>query len=707
MRNSLIFLVFLITFSPELFAQEYVPPTILQADQIDGDKVTNIINASGNVEISRGKDILYSDKITYDKNKKMINAKGNIEVKGDKIGNIYAKEINIKDDFSNGNLTEGKIIFNDGSYVTSPYIDRQSKTKSILQHSLFSFCPNSEILADQNKTNNDIGFITLKSDKTIIDKDDGTAKVKNGVLRISKVPIFYTPYLSFPLRSASRKSGFLHPSYTNTDNLGFGLKIPYYFNIAPNKDLVTTTQYHPSGKHIIINNYYRHLTKKGKYDIEAEVANNNLTATADYSPQRWLLRSKSDFSFSNNIGLETNIDYVGDKHYLRDYHNDFTGHTVSEINLDQIKNNNYTSIKAVKIQELEVNINSREEVNALPVINSYFESKPGKLNETYSILTNSTIITRRSGLEYRRLSFKPEFIIPYNISGNILTLSTAVQGDIYNLDDNYTSTTKVTEYDHGEVDYRPELSLSWNLPLIKKTADYSFVIDPKVNFITSSYSKNYNNIPNEDSNDTELTQSNLFLKDRFVGFDRNESGERINYGFTSNLFNSFGQFGFGLGQGYRENNKSQDVTIKGFNNSNKSNIVGEVSYKSPKIFEITYNFQLNESNYSNDVNEVNTDLTFDSFNIYSNYILIHNNPNTNSESREQLALGINTKIYGGLRGYFDATKDFVSDRIISRRIGIDYNGCCVSYGFSVSQNNPSNLTESEKSYNLNFTIKNL
>ncbi len=94
--------------------------------------------------------------------------------------------------------------------------------------------------------------------------------------------------------------------------------------------------------------------------------------------------------------------------------------------------------------------------------------------------------------------------------------------------------------------------MSWNFPLIKKSNRYSLVIEPKANFIVSSYEKDYNKIVNEDTNNIELTQNNLFLEDRFVGFDRNESGQRLNYGVNSKLFNKFGDFGFGIGQGYRK-----------------------------------------------------------------------------------------------------------------------------------------------------------
>ena len=59
------------------------------------------------------------------------------------------------------------------------------------------------------------------------------------IMRFKDVPIFYTPYISFPLGD-ERKSGLLFPSFGHSGNNGFELEVPYYFNLAPNYDLTLT-----------------------------------------------------------------------------------------------------------------------------------------------------------------------------------------------------------------------------------------------------------------------------------------------------------------------------------------------------------------------------------------------------------------------------------------------------------------------------------
>ena len=61
----------------------------------------------------------------------------------------------------------------------------------------------------------------------------------NVTMRFKDVPVFYTPYISFPLGD-ERKSGVLFPSFGHSGSNGFDAQVPYYFNLAPNYDLTLT-----------------------------------------------------------------------------------------------------------------------------------------------------------------------------------------------------------------------------------------------------------------------------------------------------------------------------------------------------------------------------------------------------------------------------------------------------------------------------------
>jgi LPS-assembly protein len=519
-----------------------------------------------------------------------------------------------------------------------------------------------------------------------------------------------------PLPASKRQSGFLTPSYINTSKLGAGIALPYYSNIAPNKDLITTIQYHPSGGHALLDNKYRHLLENGQYEVDLEIANNrpktnNLIGTANREIDkefRFYGTASGNFSFSEETALDFNIDHVGDKNYLRDYQNGFVGHKVSTINLDYIKDQDYASIKLVETQELEIDRDETTAPMALPIINYVKTIKPknSSLNETYKLLFNSTFITRENGLQYRRLSTKPEIRVPYNLNGNLFEIGANIQGDFYNMENNSKHSQPDNNFKSTAFNYRPEADLKWSLPMVGKYKTNTIIIEPLARITIGTFKNNSDEIPNEDSQDIELTQSNLFLSDRFTGFDRNESGTRASYGFKSSLFNDvIGKFNFALGQSWRENSKTQDVVIRGFDEK-KSNIVGEFGYDFFNNFSLRYNFHLNESSYRNDVNDFSANLNLGRLSLNGDYIFISKTDST-LEARKQIRAGARFNVTDKFSLNFENTQDLVNSRTITRRYGLLYDGCCVSYSFVVAEDNPIISSKAQKSFSINFVIKNL
>ena len=397
---------------------------------------------------------------------------------------------------------------------------------------------------------------------------------------------------------------------------------------------------------------------------------------------------------------------MGDKDYLRDYHFNYLNYTLTKVNLDYIKGRDYHAIKAIRIQELEPTTNSEAAPLILPQIDSHIETKPFFFKEKFALTSNMTVITRQDGLQSRRATITPEANIPFNIHGNLFAINARAQTDAYSLENNFQFTSRTNDYNSVQTNMKPELSMSWRLPLIRKSETNTLMIEPMINLVTSTYTKNFNKLPNEDSNESELGVSNLFVTDRISGFDRNESGKRINYGVKSSLFNRLGEFGLTLGQGYRKAENAQDVVIRGFTDNNKSNIVGQALYKAAKYFAITYSFQLGESDYSNQVNQITTVLNLSRFTFSSDYLLIRKTTQ-NPDQKEQINLAASVKITPIWKVTTTVSKDLQSSRTLSRGITLYRDGCCTIFGFSAIENNPSSLTKPQKTFNLSLSFKNL
>jgi len=76
----------------------------------------------------------------------------------------------------------------------------------------------------------------MRSDTLVVDQIREVASSSGSVLLWGGVPVLPLGDLSFPT-SDRRRSGFLMPTYAANSELGLEITVPYYWNVAPNRDL--------------------------------------------------------------------------------------------------------------------------------------------------------------------------------------------------------------------------------------------------------------------------------------------------------------------------------------------------------------------------------------------------------------------------------------------------------------------------------------
>jgi LPS-assembly protein len=98
----------------------------------------------------------------------------------------------------------------------------------------------------------------LKAKHVTLDREVGRGVARHATIYVKNIPVFYTPYFSFPL-DKRRKSGILFPTYGSTSLGGFSIQLPYYWNIAPNYDATIAPRWF-SKRGVQINTEFRYLT---------------------------------------------------------------------------------------------------------------------------------------------------------------------------------------------------------------------------------------------------------------------------------------------------------------------------------------------------------------------------------------------------------------------------------------------------------------
>jgi LPS-assembly protein len=153
----------------------------------------------------------------------------------------------------------------------------------------------------------------LQASSISLDTDQQEGTAHGVVMRFKDVPIFYTPFISFPLGD-ERKSGLLFPSFGHSTNNGYQLDVPYYFNLAPNYDLMLTPGY-LSARGVQLGGEFRFLTATSRGQIEENFLPNDTIQHAD----RAYLHVTDITNLTQGLRFDADIASVSDSNYFSDF----------------------------------------------------------------------------------------------------------------------------------------------------------------------------------------------------------------------------------------------------------------------------------------------------------------------------------------------------------------------------------------------------
>jgi LPS-assembly protein len=153
----------------------------------------------------------------------------------------------------------------------------------------------------------------LRASSIEIDQKTQQGKGRNVRVDLKGVPILFTPVISFPVGDA-RKSGFLFPSFGNSDKSGFEIGVPYYFNLAPNYDL-TLTPFLLSRRGFGLGMDYRYLTERSHGKFGTDYLPGDDLANRD----RRLSTLLHQTNFTDRLRLDADLADASDSRYFEDF----------------------------------------------------------------------------------------------------------------------------------------------------------------------------------------------------------------------------------------------------------------------------------------------------------------------------------------------------------------------------------------------------
>ncbi len=386
-----------------------------------------------------------------------------------------------------------------------------------------------------------------------LNQSTGEGQAIDTFLKINGVPIFYFPYLNFPINS-QRKSGFLYGGIGQTGSSGVSLSTPYYFNLAPNyDDTLTPTLYTKRG--LLLDNNFRYLTTTSQGNIEAEMD--------PYDPENnGQFRYGYTLNDTTNLGdWQSNLSYnqIGDDNFLNDFNvmaanqvllnRSFSVASQSEhwnfsglLQSYQVINSQLTTANTPYTELPSLNLGA-EYPNVLGPLSFSMASSAvnfSKANNTFGV---------PSPVQGQRLNVTPQVSLPLTAAYGYFTPSVSFDSTNYNLqnynENGFSEKNPTIDLPILNVDTSAyfDRNLSWGLGQDTQT------LQPRLFYLYVPY-ENQNNVPVFDTTIVPFTYSQLFSTNRFSGLDRMGDANQLSYALSSTINNQDGQqlLSGGLGQ---------------------------------------------------------------------------------------------------------------------------------------------------------------
>ena len=200
-------------------------PIVLQARKISG-QPDLLTQGEGDVEFRRGGLVVQADRLSYDAPQDRAHGVGHVRISRE--GAVYTGPELMLDvqRFEGYFLSPTFEFLRMGTSGRADRIDFLGNARSRAAQASYTSCP----LGTGEEPDWQLRMRSVEMD---FDTNEGIAE--GAVLRFLGVPILALPSLSFPLNDA-RKSGWLPPTINLDNRSGLELLVPYYWNIAPNRD---------------------------------------------------------------------------------------------------------------------------------------------------------------------------------------------------------------------------------------------------------------------------------------------------------------------------------------------------------------------------------------------------------------------------------------------------------------------------------------
>ncbi len=546
-------------------------PTFIYGDRLSGrPELETVID--GNAELRRGGSSIRADRLEYDQPTDMVKARGNVRVNS--AGNLYnGPELEIKLDTFEGFFTrpDYRFLQNNG-YGAASRVDFIDDKRLVAYDASFTTCQRGEGPSWMPAW-------IVNASRISFDKEADVGEASGGVLRFMGVPILAGPTFSFPL-SDKRKSGLLPPTFGLSTVNGTSATIPYYFDIAPQRD-ATFAPTVMSKRGVELAGEFRYLERTYQGELRASLLPNDSLR----NKTRWSYNYLSTGTFNTGLrsvgalGFDLNLNRVSDNNYWRDFPATGLGGSgngltqrllTSDASVSWGSGFLVTKLRAFKYQTLQdVDSPIVPPYDRLPQLTAAYTRTnvpvAGLSGLDYSVAADYTrfesdrLLTRQPNANrtFALAQISRPWIRPAGyITPKLMLHSTSYQfdGPLVNGSRSASRTVPTFSLDSG-VTFERDASFFGQA--------FTQTLEPRLFYVNTPH-RNQSALPNYDSGLNAFNFATLFTENEFVGNDRISDSNVLTTGVTSRLLvPETGAEALRVGVAQRLRLKDRRVTLPG------------------------------------------------------------------------------------------------------------------------------------------------
>ena len=501
-------------------------PVALVADRVSFDETTGELIAEGSVEVYHGDRTLSAARIVYDSRAERIRAEGPLVLRDPTGSTVLADSADIDAQLRDGVILGARALIGDGSGALAAVDGRRIDGRyTALSRAVYSSC----VVCEAAPT----PLWSIRADRVIHDDKERTVYYESPVFEVLGAPVAWLPFFSHPDPTVARRSGFLAPDFINSSTFGQAIKVPYFVTLGPSRD-VTFTAFPTTRDGPIGEVEYREAFDAGRMTLSGSLGHIDIgDGRGDTFQGHVFGEGRFDavalglggLGFGPGTVAGFDLALASRDGYVRRYGFSNDDRLRTEGFVERYGVRDFFSLAGIHFQSQRED----EPSGTIPLVLPEFSLRQGLdrplLGGEAALEASGVALTRSAGRDVRRFSLGADWerqeIVAFGLA---LRGFAAARADFYDVEDDPDGE------DRTETRFAPHAGFEARYPLIARGETVAHIIEPTAQLVVAPNGLNSTDIPNEDSLIVEFDETNLFDPDRFPGYDRIETGTRINVG---------------------------------------------------------------------------------------------------------------------------------------------------------------------------------